>query len=277
MKKLIYILFILSAVLCFLATRPSIGPKSLPSLTSLKDALPTFSSKPNPTPPPASANSLPTLYPGLGYLPKSMRPLGDAYFLKEVLEAKVGKENWVTLKSLPRAMSQALVAIEDRRFYEHHGVDTDGILRAILVNIQADSYVQGASTITQQLVKNTLLNDQQSLQRKAFEAALALEVEARYSKEDILEMYLNTTYFGAGATGIKAASATYFGLEPFQLSLPECALLAGLPYAPSALNPKENPADCEKRRNLVLSQMAKYGFIRHEEASAAQREKLGLK
>lgn len=266
MKKLIYILFILSAILCYAATRPSHGPNAL--------QLPDFSSvlqQDKQTATTAQPHS------ALTYLPQSVRPFGTAYYLKDILQAKIGKTNWITLKKMPKAMPQALVAIEDRRFYEHHGVDVDGIMRAVLVNIQADEVVQGASTITQQLIKNTLLTSEQSLQRKALEAALALEVESRYSKDEILEMYLNTTYFGAGATGIKAAASTYFGLEPFQLSLPECAMLAGLPYAPSALNPKDNPKDCKVRRDLVLTQMSKYGYIRHEEAQAAQAEGLGLK
>lgn len=290
MKKLIYILFILSGILCYAATRPSHGPNALPdfsqyipALKQVEQFLPKTSTQNSGTgkeTQKVTSSSDPTPvgpHPGLNFLPQQLRPFGDAYYLKDILKAKVGKDNWISLKKMPKTMPQALIAIEDRRFYEHHGIDTDGILRAILVNIQADSVVQGASTITQQLIKNTLLTNKQSMERKITEAALALEVESRYDKEDILEMYLNTTYFGAGATGIKAAASTYFGLEPFQLSLPECATIAGLPYAPSALNPKENPKDCLERRNLVLSQMAKYGFIRQEEALSAQKEGLGLK
>lgn len=208
--------------------------------------------------------------------PKPLYITWQVQHLKESAQQKIGQQNWIPLKNMPKTLVQAIVAVEDRRFYEHSGIDIDGIVRATLVNIQADEVVQGASTITQQLIKNNILNSEQTMGRKISEAALALYIESQYNKDDILEMYLNTTYFGAGATGVKAAAATYFGMEPFQLSLAESATLAALPNAPSALNPYENLDGCTKRRNLVLSLMGKYGYLRQDEVTTAQQTPLKL-
>ena len=208
--------------------------------------------------------------------PKPILVFWKVTHMKDNTMEKVGKDNWVKLKDIAPTLRTALISIEDRRFYEHSGVDIDSILRAILVNIQADGVVQGGSTLTQQLVKNTVLDSEQTIERKIYEALLALIVESENSKDDILEMYLNTTYFGAGATGIKEAADTYFGVLPFQLSLPESATIAGLPYAPSSLNPYENKEGCKKRRDLVLAQMAKNGVITMDEAKAAAEEPLTL-
>jgi len=272
MKKLIFILFLLSAGLCYVATRPSHAPSLLPSFLteSTTTKAPASNTKKLPALP-----SVPHGTQGmLEVLPKPLKIFGQAYYMKDVTQGKMGNGNWIALQDMPKVMPQALIAIEDRRFYEHHGVDMNGILRAILVNIQSDSVVEGASTLTQQLVKNNLLTDEQSVERKIWEAGLALMIESRYSKDEILEMYLNTTYFGAGATGIKAAANTYFGVPPKKLSLVECATIAALPYAPSALNPKENPKGCKERRNLVLTQMGKNGFLSQEEVSKAQAQPL---
>lgn len=266
MKKLIAILFILSALLCYYATRPA------------KHPLPANQEKPHTT----QSQILPGFTPGkliptVDDLPKPVGIAYHAYNLKEYCQSKIPAKSWIPLGKTPKNLQHALVSIEDKRFYTHHGVDADGILRATLVNIQEGDIVQGGSTLTQQLVKNNLLSDKQTLGRKMLEASLAFLVESRCSKEDILEMYLNTTYFGGGATGIKAAAETFFGVEPFQLSLSECAAIAGLPNAPSILNPLENPEGCKKRRNLVLKAMNAGGYIRNEEMTAAQAEPLGVK
>jgi len=218
----------------------------------------------------------------LGFLPqetswpKPVRIFWQASHIKETSQNKVGKNNWVPLNQIPKNMQNALIVVEDRRFYEHHGIDMDGVIRALLVNIQADDIVQGGSTLTQQLVKNTLLDSEQSMERKVWEAFLALLVESQNSKEDILEMYLNTTYFGAGATGIKEAANTYFGVQPAKLSLAESATLAGLPNAPSALNPYDNPDGCKRRRNIILNLMAKYGYTGSVEARSSINEPITL-
>jgi penicillin-binding protein 1A len=266
MKKLIAILFVLSAFLCYYATRP------------VKHSVPSTSNVPQISEKSSMHGSGPgKLLPGVEQWPKPVRLFYHAYYLKDFCQEKTGLKNWISLGKTPKNLQHALVAIEDKRFYEHHGIDADGILRATLVNIQEGGIVQGGSTLTQQLVKNNLLSDEQTLARKLQEASFAFLVESRYSKEDILEMYFNTTYFGGGATGIKEAAKTFFGLEPFQLSLSECALLAGLPNAPSALNPLENPEGSLKRRNLVLKAMGDAGYLRKDEVTAAQAEPLGVK
>ena len=136
--------------------------------------------------------------------------------------------------------------------------------------------VEGGSTLTQQLVKNLLLTSDRTMGRKALEMGLALIVEARCSKEEILEMYLNTTFLGAGATGVKQASQVYFGKQPRDLSLPQAALLAGLPYAPTALNPYNNWRGAKKRRNLVLQRMYEQQMITDTQLEEATSEPLKI-
>ncbi|MCH3913820.1 MAG: transglycosylase domain-containing protein [Acidaminococcaceae bacterium] len=266
MKKLIAILFVLSAFLCYKATRPV--KHSAPSTSNNSQA-----TEKAPTHGIDTGNIIPTV----NQWPQPVSRFYHAYYLKNFCQEKIGLKDWVSLEKTPKNLQHALVSIEDKRFYEHHGIDADGILRATLVNIQEGGIVQGGSTLTQQLVKNNLLSDEQTIGRKVQEASFAFLVESRYSKEEILEMYFNTTYFGGGATGIKQAAKTFFGLEPFQLSLSECAVIAGLPNAPSALNPLENPEGCLKRRNLVLKAMGDVGYLRKDEVTAAQAEPLGVK
>jgi membrane peptidoglycan carboxypeptidase len=181
--------------------------------------------------------------------------------IEEAVQERTNDIDWVPITEIPIEMQQALLAIEDHNFYSHGAIDIDGILRAALVNITAGEVVQGGSTITQQLTKNLFLSQEQTLSRKAEEALLALVMEQHYSKDQLLEIYFNTTYFGAGATGLKAAALTYFAKQPQELQLAECAVIASLPYAPSALNPLENPEGCKKRQLLVLQTMVKRGYI----------------
>ena len=141
---------------------------------------------------------------------------------------------------------------------------------------QAGEVVQGGSTLTQQFVKNVFLSHEQSMERKIEEAVLSLMLEDNYSKDEILELYLNTTYFGAGSTGIKQASRTYFGKAPSALTLAEAAVIASLPYAPTSLNPLENPEGCKKRQLLVLAAMHKYGMINQGQLAEAKAEKIRL-
>ncbi|GAB4249344.1 MAG: PBP1A family penicillin-binding protein [Thermoleophilia bacterium] len=163
---------------------------------------------------------------------------------------------------IPQQMKDALVAIEDERFYEHEGVDLQGVLRALVVNIQAKGIEEGGSTITQQLVSMLYLDPtDQSLEGKINEWALAWQLEERMSKDEILDLYLNTVYFGSNAYGIQAASRTYFDKYPQDLDLPEAALLAGLPQAPSRYSPRVNPEAAKARRNEVLQRMWINGYI----------------
>jgi penicillin-binding protein 1A len=178
---------------------------------------------------------------------------------------------------IPQLLKDAVVAIEDERFYQHQGVDFQGIARALYKDIQAGAVVEGASTITQQLVGTLYLDrTDQSVSRKLNEMALAWQLETKMSKDEILDLYLNTVYFGSNAYGVMAASRTYFDKDPAELSLPEAALLAGLPQAPSAFSPRTNPDSALVRRNLVLQRMYVNGFATLEEYEEARQSAIRL-
>ena len=183
----------------------------------------------------------------------------------------------ISSKNIPDLMRHALVAIEDERFYNHSGVDLEGFVRAMVTNIKAQGVEEGFSTITMQLVGNLYLDRTDiSLSRKWNEMALAWQMERKYSKNEILDMYLNTVYFGANAYGIEAAARTYFDKDPIDLTLAEAALLAGLPQAPSAYSPRNHPDRALERRDLVLLKMDELGFISDREYVTALHEPLGL-
>ena len=169
--------------------------------------------------------------------------------------------NYVSYHQFPQHLIDAVIAIEDRRFFEHHGIDFLSIPRAILENIIAMSYVQGASTISQQLSKMLFLTADKNLLRKIKEALLALKIEWYFSKAEILEMYLNKAYFGSGNYGIVAAAQGYFDKKVNDLSVHEAALLAGLLKAPSKYSPKVNPQLSKLRTDIVLSKMLENNFI----------------
>lgn len=195
-----------------------------------------------------------------------------AFNMEEVIDPLRENPDWIKIEDIPKNMQNALIAIEDHEFYNHGALAPESILRAMLANITEGEITQGGSTLTQQFVKNTFLTHEQTMERKIEEAVLSLMLEEKYEKAEILEMYLNTTYFGAGATGIHQASRVYFGKHASRLSLPEAAVIAALPYAPSALNPLESPVECKQRQMLVLNTMAKYGFITQDEADEAKAE-----
>ncbi|HWR44426.1 transglycosylase domain-containing protein [Sporomusa sp.] len=191
-------------------------------------------------------------------------------FLKSAIGAKLDKKRYIGLNDTPLALQQAIIAVEDSRFYQHMGFDIEGILRATLVNVQTGSFAEGGSTITQQLIKNLFLTQERTLSRKLEEVILAIDIELRYSKEEILEMYLNTIYFGSGAYGIGEASTIYFGKPPFHLNLAECALLAGLPNAPSLTSPYVDFAAAKQRQAVVLAAMARHSYIGPAQAQEAK-------
>jgi penicillin-binding protein 1A len=168
-------------------------------------------------------------------------------------------------------MKQAIVATEDRRFYEHRGIDIRGMARALLADIEHKSVVQGGSTITQQFVKNELTGADRSVMRKLKEATLAWQLEQTWKKDHILTAYLNTIYFGNGAYGIERAARTYFGHSALKLSLPEAALLAGIPEDPSLYDPVAHPRTAEKRRATVLRLMLEQGIIGRSQFQKAAR------
>ena len=185
------------------------------------------------------------------------------YSADKVLLAElfVEKREPVPLETIPRDLTAALVATEDRKFYKHSGVDLKGIARAIYKDIKAGEFVEGASTITQQLAKTLFLTPRKTLVRKLKEAILAFQLERRYTKDEILELYLNQVYFGSGAYGVESAAKIFFGKSVKDLTLSECALVAGMPKSPSRYSPLVNPDLAVKRRNTVLRQMRDTGII----------------
>ncbi|RFC62153.1 penicillin-binding protein [Fulvimarina endophytica] len=178
----------------------------------------------------------------------------------------------VALDEISPYIPQAVMAIEDRRFYDHFGVDPLGIARAAFENYQAGSTVQGGSTLTQQLAKNVFLSPEQSFQRKIQEAILSLWLEQKFTKDQIMEMYLNRVYFGSGATGVEAASRRYFNKSAADVDLHEAALLAGLLKAPSRLSPARDAEAAKARADVVLTAMREEGYIDDAELAAAKAE-----
>jgi len=179
----------------------------------------------------------------------------------------------IGLNEVPPVLRQALIAVEDRRFYEHLGVDPRGLARAMLANLRAGRIVQGGSTLTQQLAKNLFLNPDRTIRRKVQELLLAFWLERKFTKDQILTLYLNRVYFGAGNYGVDAAARRYFGKPVQDLSLYESALLAGLLKAPSRYNPARNSGGADLRTQLVLGAMVDAGFISGAEAEAAMKKK----
>jgi penicillin-binding protein 1A len=176
----------------------------------------------------------------------------------------------VTFRELPHYVPAAFIASEDKRFMSHFGVDPIGLLAVAVESVQAREVTRGASTLTQQVAKNLFLTPDQTLGRKVQEAILAVWLEQNFTKEEILELYMNRVFFGQGATGIEAAAQTYFGVSARNLSLGQAAMLVGILPAPSVYNPKTNPDRARERQRIVLNLMAQEGYITAEEANAAR-------
>ncbi|AHY55414.1 transglycosylase domain-containing protein [Bradyrhizobium japonicum] len=175
----------------------------------------------------------------------------------------------VSLKDLPPYLPKAFIAIEDRRFYSHFGIDPVGILRALVTNVLHRGVSQGGSTLTQQLAKNLFLTQERTMARKLQEAELAIWLERKHSKNEILELYLNRVYFGSGAYGVEAAAQKYFGKSAKDVTVAEAAMLAGLVKSPSRLAPNRNPEGAEARAQIVLAAMADAKFITEAQAQAS--------
>jgi 1A family penicillin-binding protein len=200
--------------------------------------------------------------------------------LYEVLAEQGGRHVVVPLETLPLACRQAAIATEDRRFYKHPGVDLEGVLRAAWINLQGGDTLAGGSTITQQVARNLLLDQaergERSLRRKLREALLAWRLTRHYSKDEILALYLNQTYYGGMAYGLEAAAQTFFSQPAAELDLAECALLAGLPQAPALYNPYTDLAAAKERQSVVLRLMEEDGYITAAQRELAERETLVL-
>jgi penicillin-binding protein 1A len=193
-----------------------------------------------------------------------------------ITELHVERRILVPLSQIPQSLRDAILATEDRRFYSHWGIDPIGVARAIVQNYRRGRIVEGGSTITQQLTKVLFLTPDKSLERKLKEAVLALELERRYSKDRILEMYLNQVYFGQGSYGVEAAARTYFGKGVSELTVRESALIAGLPRAPTNYSPFDRPEAAKRRREVVLRRLVEFGSIKDEEAKRLAKTDLGL-
>ncbi|HWO98804.1 MAG TPA: PBP1A family penicillin-binding protein [Bacillus sp. (in: firmicutes)] len=194
----------------------------------------------------------------------------------EITRLYVENRDIVSIKEIPEHVQQAFVAVEDARFYDHHGIDIKAIGRALYKDLLAGSKVEGGSTITQQLAKNVFLSSDKTWLRKTKEVVIALNLEKRYSKQKILEMYLNQIYFGHGAYGIQAASKFYFNKGVEQLTIEQGALLAALPKAPGAYSPILHPERSLERRNVVLDLMRKSNYLTSEQTVRLQGRTLAL-
>jgi len=234
----------------------------------------------------ASIGLLLGTYSGISELIPNVRQLGDIRpgTASRVLSAEgevlatVSTEHrqFVELEQIPKPLQQAVIAVEDREFYRHVGVDPKAVVRAACYDIITLGARQGGSTITQQLARNVFLSRSKTLARKLAETVLALQLERAYTKPEILELYLNQIYFGEGAYGVQVAAKTYFGEDVAHLNLAECALLAGLPKRPEYYSPFENEHRARERRNLILAMMAQQRQITPEEARRAQQTPLKL-
>ena len=195
---------------------------------------------------------------------------------KLIAELYLEKRIVVPLNKIPTQLKQAALAVEDANFYRHMGIDLKAVFRAFLTNMKAGRVVEGGSTITQQLSKTLFLTRERSLARKIKEAILSIRMELIFTKDEILEMYLNQIYYGHGSYGVEAAARTYFGKSVQNLSLDEVAIIAGLPKSPNNYSPYRNPKRARSRRNHVIRRMAQEGFIKSNEAKQAMKKPFTL-
>lgn len=176
------------------------------------------------------------------------------------------KDNYTKIEELPQMYIDAVISVEDHRFYKHNGIDIIAIGRATLHDIKAMDFVEGGSTITQQLSKNIYFTQEKKITRKIAEVFMAFEIEKNYEKDEILELYLNTSYFGDGYYTVKEAAKGYFGKELNEMTDYECILLAGIPNAPSVYSLTKNPELAKQRQRQVMNKMVEYGYLTKEEA-----------
>lgn len=185
--------------------------------------------------------------------------------LEEKVEEIKSKANYTKISELPQMYLDAVISVEDHRFYKHSGIDVIAIGRALINDIKAMDFVEGGSTITQQIAKNEYFTQEKRITRKIAEVFMAFEIEKNYSKDEILELYINTIYFGNGYYNIKDACEGYFGKSLNEMTDGECIMLAGIPNAPSVYNPKENLKLAKERQKQVADKMVEYGYITEEE------------
>lgn len=192
------------------------------------------------------------------------------------LEEKVAsikeKDNYTKIEEVPQMYKNAVISVEDHRFYNHNGIDIIAIGRAVINDIKAMDFVEGGSTITQQLAKNIYFTQEKKITRKIAEVFMTFEIEKNYEKDEILELYINTIYFGNGYYNIKDATIGYFGKDPKDMNDSECIMLAGIPNAPSVYSPTKNPDLAKQRQKQVINKMIKYGYLTQERANKILEE-----
>ncbi len=197
----------------------------------------------------------------------------DKISIEDKVKEIQNKENYTKISELPQMYINAVISVEDHRFYKHSGIDIIAIGRAVVNDIKAMSFVEGGSTITQQLAKNIYFTQEKKIERKIAEVFMASEIEKRYNKNEILELYLNTSYFGDGYYTVREASIGYFGKEPIKMTDSECIMLAGIPNAPSAYAPTKNPELAKQRQKQVIEKMTKNKYLTQEEANKILEQK----
>lgn len=186
--------------------------------------------------------------------------------IEEKIQSIKEKENYTKIEEIPQIYINAVISVEDHRFYSHSGIDVIAICRAVVNDIKALDFAEGGSTITQQLSKNIYFTQEKKITRKIAEVFMAFDIESKYDKKDILEFYLNTSYYGDGYYTLKEACRGYFNKELNEMSDYECLLLAGVPNAPSVYAPTKNLDLTEQRQKQVINKMIEYGYLNKEEA-----------
>ena len=214
--------------------------------------------------------SIALLYIGNGY--DMYKQAISQMSLEQKVQEIQSKENYTKFSELPQMYVNAIISVEDKRFYKHNGIDVIAICRAAINDIKAMSFVEGGSTITQQLAKNMYFTQEKKIERKIAEVFMAWEIEDKYSKEEIFELYVNTIYFGDGYYTVKDACHGYFNKEVNEMTDSECILLAGIPNAPSAYSSTKNPDLAKQRQRQVIEKMIENGYLTQEEANKILEE-----
>lgn len=212
------------------------------------------------------------IYIGQGY--KMYKNALDNKPLEEMVQEIRSQKSYTKISNIPDIYKDAVIAVEDHRFYDHKGIDIIAIGRALLNDIRARELVEGGSTITQQLAKNMYFTQDKTLTRKIAEVFMAKKIESNYNKEEIIELYVNYIYYGSGYYDIKSASLGYFDKEPQDLTEGESIMLAGIPNAPSVYNPKVSPKLARERQKQVIDKMIKYGKLSEGKADEILNENL---
>lgn len=216
--------------------------------------------------------SILAIYIGQGY--KMYKNALDNKPLEEMVQEIRSQKSYTKISNIPDIYKDAVIAVEDHRYYDHKGIDIIAIGRALLNDIRARELIEGGSTITQQLAKNMYFTQDKTLTRKIAEVLMAKKIESNYNKEEILELYVNYIYYGSGYYDIKSASLGYFDKEPQDLTEGESIMLAGIPNAPSVYNPKVSPKLARERQKQVIDKMIKYGKLSEGKADEILSENL---